>query len=963
MRLQSFMFQVVAIAALAACGQGDKPNPDTKLTVQGPAPDVAAPTPSKADVITATTEVTPASEAPPTAPEKVTSVEGITEYRLDNGLRVLLFPDPSKTTITVACTYLVGSRHEGYGETGMAHLLEHMLFKGTPSHKDIWGELQKRGADFNGSTDYDRTNYYETVAATDDNLEWALDLEADRMVHSNVANEDLQKEFSVVRNEFETGENDPFSIMRERMLSTAYLWHNYGKSVIGSRADIERVPVENLRRFYETFYQPDNALLVVSGKIDAAATLARVNKKFGVIPKPTRVLPASYTEEPVQDGERAVTLARNGDTQWIGAIYHTVAGTDEAFVASEALAELMTGEPSGRLYRALVETGMASRVVGITQGLAEPGVIEFYAQVPADRPLAPVREKLLAVLEGLATEPPTEAEVKRFQAEFAKGFALKMTSNQEVAVELSEWQAQGDWRLMFVHRDRVAALEPAAVAAVAAAYLKASNRTMGTFVPDKAPARSPTPGRPDVAALVKDYAGQAGAAEGEAFEATIANIERRTTRVAVGGVKLVMLPKSTRGKAVRGTFVLHVGSAETLAGRTDAGDLVPEMLLRGTEKHDYQALKDELARLKAEIDFGNDGLVPQPGVVTATFSTVRESLPEVLALLAELLKTPTFPAEQFTIAKKELLAALEDQLSDPQSLAFVAALRALFPYPASDDVRAIPSVAEAVTRVRAVTLDDVKAFHKDLYGASNAELAIVGDFDQAEVQALVTTHFGAWASPKPFTRVAMPFLATTPGAETIDTPDKEGGFIAVAQGLELRDDDPDYPALLMANYVLGGGSATRLNNRLRQKEGWSYGAFSALRASAIDTRAIFLAGALVNPQNAPKAMAALIEETALLLSKGIPDAELANAKESWKSGVATELANDQYVVTRLAQLQFLGRTMAWDQTQNEAIAALTAADVAKALAKGRVAPEAFARFIAADPKKAGAEPKDAPAPK
>jgi zinc protease len=263
---------------------------------------------------------------------------------------------------------------------------------------------------------------------------------------------------------------------------------------------------------------------------------------------------------------------------------------------------------------------------------------------------------------------------------------------------------------------------------------------------------------------------------------------------------------------------------------------------------------------------------------------------------------------------------------------------------------------------------DVKAFHKDFYGASNAELAIVGDFDPAEVQALVTTHFGAWSSPKPFARVDMPFVATKPGAETIDTPDKEGGFIVVVQALALRDDDPDYPALQMANYVLGGGSATRLNNRLRQKEGWSYGAFSALRASALDTRALFFAGALVNPQNAPKALAALLEETSALLDKGIPEPELADAKESWKSGLATDLANDDYVVKRLAQLAFLGRTLAWDAQMNEAIAALTSADIAKVLAKGRVAPAAFARFVAADQKKAAApepkaEHKDRPAPK
>ena len=206
-------------------------------------------------------------------PVKVTSVEGITEYRLANGLRVLLFPDPTKPTITVNITYLVGSRHENYGETGMAHLLEHLLFKGTPNHPNIPQELTAHGARPNGSTWFDRTNYFETFPATDENLKWALDLEADRMVNSFIAKKDLDSEMTVVRNEFEMGENDPASILQERVLSTAYLWHNYGKSTIGARADIENVPIDRLQAFYRTYYQPDNAVLLVAGKFDEAKTL------------------------------------------------------------------------------------------------------------------------------------------------------------------------------------------------------------------------------------------------------------------------------------------------------------------------------------------------------------------------------------------------------------------------------------------------------------------------------------------------------------------------------------------------------------------------------------------------------------------------------------------------------------------------------------------------------------------
>src|SRR5262245_43393009 len=214
----------------------------------------------------------------PEVPQKVTTVEGITEYRLDNGLRLLLFPNPSVAKVTVNLTVLVGSRHEGYGETGMAHLLEHMVFKGTPQHPDVPKALRDHGARFNGTTNVDRTNYFETMEGTDENLEFGIRLEADRLVNSFVKREDLASEMTVVRNEFERGENSPVNILHQRMMAVAYEWHNYGKSTIGNRSDIERVPIENLQEFYRRYYQPDNAVLIVTGKFNEAKALALINK-------------------------------------------------------------------------------------------------------------------------------------------------------------------------------------------------------------------------------------------------------------------------------------------------------------------------------------------------------------------------------------------------------------------------------------------------------------------------------------------------------------------------------------------------------------------------------------------------------------------------------------------------------------------------------------------------------------
>src|SRR5580700_11309710 len=307
------------------------------------------------------------------AQTKITSVEGITEYRLDNGLDVLFFPDKSKPTFTVNITYLVGSRHEGYGETGMAHLLEHMDFIETTNGRQIKNEIVSKGANWNGTTSFDRTNYYETVTATDENLKWALGLEADRMMKVKFTKQILDTEMTVVRNEFERGENNPGSVLRERVEATAFLWHNYGKSTIGSKEDIEKVPVARLEAFYHKYYRPDNAVLVITGRLDEAKTLGFVEDTFGKIARPAQPLDQTYTVEPAQDGERFVELKRVGQGPEVLVAYHIPSAGHPDSAALQVLSGIMNGGAGGggrggrggggggdgRLSKALVDAKIA----------------------------------------------------------------------------------------------------------------------------------------------------------------------------------------------------------------------------------------------------------------------------------------------------------------------------------------------------------------------------------------------------------------------------------------------------------------------------------------------------------------------------------------------------------------------------------------------------------------------------
>jgi zinc protease len=318
------------------------------------------------------------------APQKVVTIEGVSEHRLANGLRILTVPDMSADTVGVYIMYRVGSRHEGYGEKGMAHLLEHLLFKGTPRHPNPKAELNARGARYNGTTSFDRTNYFETLTATEETLEWALDLEADRMIHSHIAKTDLDSEMTVVRNEFESGENSPGSVLTRRMQQAAFPWHNYGRAVIGARSDIESVPIDRLQAFYRTWYRPDNALLIISGKFEEKRALELVVKHFGPIKRPAQPMPALYTQEPVQDGERTVTLRRVGDTPLVAALYRLPAGSHADYAALDVLVRILGTAPAGRLHRNLVQKGLASSAWGWEAALHDPGYASFGASLSTD---------------------------------------------------------------------------------------------------------------------------------------------------------------------------------------------------------------------------------------------------------------------------------------------------------------------------------------------------------------------------------------------------------------------------------------------------------------------------------------------------------------------------------------------------------------------------------------------------
>jgi zinc protease len=809
-------------------------------------------------------------------------------------------------------------------------------------------ELSSRGANFNGTTSYDRTNYFETLSASDDNLRWALDMEADRMVNSRVSRQDLDSEMTVVRNEFESGENSPPRILEERVYSTAYLWHAYGRSPIGSRSDIEHVPIERLQAFYRKYYQPDNAMLVVAGKFDPAKTLDWINGTFGKIPKPTRTLEPTYTSEPTQDGERRVILRRTGEQQEVIMAYHIPAGSHPDAAPLEVLAGVLGEQPSGRLYKALVDSKKAVSESAEQEQLHDPGLFELSATVRKDASLDDAEKTMSSVIDGVVKEPPSAEEVERAKNRILKNIELSLNNSAGVGLQLSEWAAMGDWRLLFLFRDEIEKVKPADVERVAAAYFKPSNRTVGLFIPTAAaPVRAEIPPTPNVEAELKGYKGKPAIEAGEAFDPSPANIEARARRITLpGGMKLVLLPKKTRGGTVTAVIDLHFGTEKTLFGRVTAGEMAGAMLMRGTDKHNRQQIQDALDRLKARINVNGSATG-----ASASINTVRATFPDALRLAAEILKEPSFPEAEFELVKQAAMARVESQRDNPEMIALNHLYRHLSPYPMGDP-RAVLTPEQNLEELKKATLNDAQRFYHQFYGASNAEIAVEGDFDPAEVEKLARELFQDWKSPGPYQEISQTWQKLNPAEESMETPDKANATFAMGTTLSIDQDDPDYPALVLINLMTGGDEKSRLWMRVREKEGLSYGVQTAFSADAESKYGRFLGVAICAPQNINKVETAFKDELSKIVTTGFTAEEVASAKKALLEDQQLGRSQDFRLVRQLAEQAHYGWTMKRTAEHEKKVAGLTVDEV-NAVAKKWIHPAAISIYKAGDFKKAG----------
>ena len=427
----------------------------------------------------------------------VKTVGAISEYTLDsNGLTVLLLPEHSAPVVTFMVTYRVGSRNEVTGTTGATHLLEHLMFKGSPNYNDAKGNsikqfLETIGGNYNATTYLDRTNYYAEIG--NEHLEGYMAIEADRMRNLWLREDDRRPEMTVVRNEFEIGENDPTQALDKDIFAAAFNAHPYHHSTIGWRSDIEKVPIEKLRAFYDTFYWPDNATATLIGDFEPATAMALVKKYYSVYPRAPKPIPQVYTEEPEQSGPRRVTVQRAGELGVVGISYKSPAGTHADMGALNVLGNILSSGKTSRFYRALTDKNLTTSVDASAGYFHDPSLFQIYANLAPGATHDQVEKIVVAEVDRLKKDGVTDAEVATALGKIVAATAYKRDGTFAVAGALNEDIAAGDWTLYYTLDAATRKVTAADVKRVANKYLDINQSVTGWFIPIVAAPEPPAP--------------------------------------------------------------------------------------------------------------------------------------------------------------------------------------------------------------------------------------------------------------------------------------------------------------------------------------------------------------------------------------------------------------------------------------------------------------------------------------
>ncbi len=757
--------------------------------------------------------------------EHVQTLDGIEEYRLEaNGLNVLLMPNEGLPVATVMVTYKVGARNEASGTTGATHILEHIMFKGTERFNskdgsDYSSQMERIGARSNASTWFDRTNYYATMPS--EYVPMTIELEADRMRNLLIQEEDLASEMTVVRNEYERGENSPIRTLIKELFATAYIAHPYSHPTIGWRSDIESTSVEKLRKFYDIYYWPENAVITVIGGFNKAETLKAIATHYGAVPKAPHPIPSVTTIEPEQIGPRRVTINRAGQVGVVMLGYKVAEGNHADWAALSLLQQILGADKTGRLYRALEDKGKASATFTFAPQLHDPSLFIFGAYLTPDATHEEVEAIILQEIESLISGGVDEDELARAKSVIKASTVYGRDGPYAIADQINEAIAMGNWAA-YIHLPKaIQSVSADELKEVAAKYFREQSSTTGWFVPEvlntiTTPVEAmPTPNYYRDPAIFGPLANEAtpDALVAKTTTNSVVDFSSHMQRAMIGEIELIAIDMPIDNVI---SFVGSLAAGESLSP-DDApmlSSLTAAMLDKGTTTQDRFQIAEKLDTLGADIGFSS-------GAQSLNFSGkfLRADAGSVLQVLADQLRNPAFEPEVLENLKSRQKTGLLQAIDNPDYRASALLSRLLYP---EKHINFSTPIDQLVTNLEATTAEDLSAFHKAHYGSRSMKLIFAGDIDFEQLKAAVGNAFEDWTAGSTYPKLDTDQLENRELSERIYIEDKTSIAVRFGFNTQLQRTDDDYLPFMVGNYILGGSFHSRLMTEVRKNRGLTY---------------------------------------------------------------------------------------------------------------------------------------------
>ena len=834
-----------------------------------------------------------------------TLTENVRKTVLENGLTILTKEVHTAPVVTVQAWYKVGSRNEEPGVNGIAHQLEHMMFKGTKNRPIQFGRLfSALGSDSNAFTSYDQTAYYGTVERN--KLKALLVLEADRMQNSQIEPEQLASEKRVVISELQGYENSPEYRLNRAVMQAVFPNHAYGLPVGGTKADVEKFEVEQVQKYYRNFYSPDNAVLVIVGDFQTANTLETIKEVFGKLPKKVRseklAVRSKNTFTSSPSLSTPIVLREPGVGRLLQVVYPLPDANQPDVPALDVMDYILTEGRNSRLYQVLVESGLASEVTASVTSLRESGWYEVLVTAGSKQDLKKIDSVLSSAIANVAEKGVTSEEVERAKTQLTADVILSNRDITSQAMRLgNDETTAGDYRYTDRYLAAVRLVKPTDVVAVINKYLTKEARIAGFFEPtqkritgvgDKPDSAQTTenfsPGVPVIPSEVAKYLPPVDLARD-----AIARVLPQEFKFS-NGLRILLLPDNSTPTV---TLSGHIQAGTEFDPDDQAGlaAFVADNLLNGTKSKNVLTIAKVLAERGVSLNFQTyrEG-------VHIEGDSLAEDLPIILEILADVVKNSTFPVKELELHRQQTLTDLQLELDEPSEVARRIFVQSI--YPKKHPLHTFPT-EESLQQIQRRDVIDFKAKH---YRPDTTVLALVGDFDLDIVRSLIKNEFGDWEVRGQAPRLKYPAVSIPEKIVSVN-PVLPGKTQAVTyMGYTgINRYDPRFHAALVLNQILGGDTlSSRLGAEVRDRQGLSYGIYSSFQAGK--NAGTFVIEMQTSPEDSTKAIASSRQILQQIHQQGVTPLEVETAKRTLISNYNVSLANPEELTDRILMNEVYG---------------------------------------------------------